>query len=198
MVNGVKVKDSLDGASNFNSWNPRVLIALEENDLLDFVERDMPEPFDDSEKIRWKKNGMKARKILIDFVMNHLLPIISKLNSSIEMFDTLKGIYDINNTSRALALRQQLHHVKMDKEDSVISFFMKITYFREQLSAIGDMIVDMDLVILALNGLPQSWEPFIQRINGRSKLPKFDHLRANCIQEESRLAARGMLGPGGN
>lgn len=45
--------------------------------------------------------------------------------------------------------------------------------------------------MLALNGLPQFWEHFIQGINGRSKSPKFDRLRADCIQEESRLAARG-------
>lgn len=101
-------------------------------------------------------------------------------------------MYEINNPSRALALRQQLHHVKMDKEDSVISFFMKIANLRDQLSAIGDIIADKDLVMLALNGLPQSWEPFIQSISGRSKLPKFDRLRADCIQEESRLAARGI------
>ena len=82
MVNGVKVEDRLDGASNFNSWKPRVLIALEENDLLDFVENDMPEASNDTKKIQWKKNGTKARKIMIDSVMNHLVPIISKLKTT--------------------------------------------------------------------------------------------------------------------
>lgn len=44
MVTSVKVEDRLDEASNFNSWKFRVLITLEENDLLVFVEVDMPEP----------------------------------------------------------------------------------------------------------------------------------------------------------
>lgn len=90
MVNGLEVKDRLDGASNFTSWKLRVLIALEENDILEFVEKEVPEPFDETEKIQWKKNGTKARKILIDSVMNHLVPIISKSKSAKEMFDTLK------------------------------------------------------------------------------------------------------------
>ncbi|XP_057870681.2 uncharacterized protein LOC131077246 [Cryptomeria japonica] len=176
MVNGLKVKDRLHGASNFTSWKFRVLIALEDNDILKFVEKEVPEPSDETEKTQWKKNDTKARKILIDSVMNHLVLIISKPKLAKEMFDTLKGVYEINNTIKALALRQQLRHVKMDKEDSVISFFMKIANLRDQLSAIGDIITDRDLVMLALNGLPQSWDPFIQSISGGSKLPKFDHL----------------------
>ena len=41
---GMKVEDRLDGASNFNSWNSRVLLILEENDLLKFVNEKVPKP----------------------------------------------------------------------------------------------------------------------------------------------------------
>lgn len=109
------------------------------------------------------------------------------------MFKALEGMYEINKTSRALALRHQLHQIKMAKGKSVITYFMKILDLRDQLSPIGDEVVDKDLVMLALNGLPHSWEPFIQGISGRSKLPKFDRLRVDCIQEESRLTARGII-----
>lgn len=194
MVNGLKVEDRLEGTSNFTSWKFRVLIALEENDLLQFVEeKDLTEPEDHEEKLQFKKNVIIAKKILIDSVTDHLVPLISKMTIARDMFKTLEGLYEINNTSRALALRQQLHQVKMAKGESVMSFFMKISELRDQLSAIGDQVIDKDLVMLALNGLPHSWEPFIQSISGRSKLPKFDHLRADCIQEESRLAARGIV-----
>lgn len=73
-----------------------------------------------------------------------------------EMLKDLQGLYEINNTSRALALRQQLHHVKMAKGDPFISFFMKIFDVRDQLCTIGDIVEGRDLVMLALNGLPQS------------------------------------------
>ena len=33
---GMKVEDRLDGATNFLFWKPRVLLILEENDLLKF------------------------------------------------------------------------------------------------------------------------------------------------------------------
>ena len=44
-----------------------------------------------------------------------------------------------------------------------------------------------------LNGLPPSWEPFIQSLGGQTKLPIFCRIWADCIQEETRLAARGKL-----
>ena len=87
----------------------------------------------------------------------------------------------------ALVLREQLHQVKMEKGQSVISIFMKISELRNQLSTIKDQIMNKEFVRLALNGLPQTWEPFIQVIIARPKIPKFDCLRSDCIQEESRL-----------
>ena len=38
-----------------------------------------------------------------------------------------------------------------------------------------------------------SWESFIQTISGRTKLPKFDKLWAECTQEETRITTRQRL-----
>jgi hypothetical protein len=46
---------------------------------------------------------------------------------------------------------------------------------------------DVELVTTTLNGFPSSWDPFVQGICTRSKLPKFDKLWSDCTQEESRL-----------
>ncbi|XP_057860841.2 uncharacterized protein LOC131069436 [Cryptomeria japonica] len=194
IVYDLKVEDKLEGASHFTSLEFRILVTLKENDLLEFVQgKEQPVPEDKDELLQFKKNVVKAKKILIDSLKDHLVPIISKMSSTKDMFKALEGMYEINNTSRALALRKQLHHVKMTKGESVITYFMKISDLRDQLNAIGDEVVDKDLVMLALNGLPHFWEPFIQGISGRSKFTKFDRLRADCIQEESILAARGII-----
>ena len=37
MMRGFPVEDRLDGASNYGSWKPRVLLALEEYDVIDFA-----------------------------------------------------------------------------------------------------------------------------------------------------------------
>lgn len=129
------------------------------------------EPLDDTEKAQWRKNNLMAKKILIDSVKDHLVPVISKLNSAKDMFECLQILYEFNSTSRALALRCQLLYIKMSRGESVVSFFMKIIELKDQLNAIGDSIEDKDLVTLAMNGLPHSWESFIQGISGRNDYP---------------------------
>ena len=41
---GMNVEDRLDGTSNFISWKYRVLIILEENDMVNFLNEKVPEP----------------------------------------------------------------------------------------------------------------------------------------------------------
>ena len=76
-MNSEKVEDRLDGASNFNSWKSRVLIILEENDLLQFENKKIPEPKEEEEeeeeKTKWKKSDAKARRIMIYSVKDHLI-----------------------------------------------------------------------------------------------------------------------------
>ena len=46
------------------------------------------------------------------------------------------------------------------------------------------------IVMATLNGLPRSWDSFIQGICARKKLVKFNRLWEECSQEESRIAAQ--------
>jgi hypothetical protein len=64
----------------------------------------------------------------------------------------------------------------MSSSDTVASYLMRITQIRDQLAAIGEAVDDTELVNVALNGLPRSWEPFVQGICAREKLPDFDRL----------------------
>jgi hypothetical protein len=51
----------------------------------------------------------------------------------------------------------------------------------------------VELVTISLNGLPISWDPFIQSIYGHEKLPKFDRLWFDCVQEETIMLSRENL-----
>ena len=62
----MKVEDHLEGASNFIPWKSRVLLLLEENDLLSFVNAKILEPEVEEDKPRRRKNDAKARRILVD------------------------------------------------------------------------------------------------------------------------------------
>ena len=78
MVKGFLVEDRLDGDSNYGSWKPRVLLYLEENEVKDFSLTTVPIPDDAYHLETWRKNDVKARKILMDSMKNHLVLHLSK------------------------------------------------------------------------------------------------------------------------
>jgi hypothetical protein len=192
MKNKTLVEDRLDGSSNFSSWKSRLQITLEENDLLSVIQKTLPETTIDEEKEIRKEDDVKVRKIIIYSVRDHLLPRIANLETTYEMYEALKNMFKSDNTLRALTLKGQLQSIKMTKGHTYATFFMKMSEIRDRLGAIGEVISDRELVLSTLNNLPKHWEPFLQSINGREKLPTFDHLWTDCIQEELRLKARGV------
>jgi hypothetical protein len=192
MKNKTLVEDMLDGASNFNSWKSRLQVTLEEDDLLDFVTKNLTDTTTDEEKNIRKEEDVKARKIIIYSVRDHLLPHIANLKTTYEMYEALKEMFESDNTLRALTLKSQLQSTKMTKGDTVAIFFTKISKIIEQLEAIGEIMYDREIVLSTLNNLPKHWEPFLQSISGRESLPTFDRLWTDCTQEELRLRRRGV------
>jgi hypothetical protein len=65
-----------------------------------------------------------------------------------------------------------------------------VSQIKEQLEAIGDSIEEVEITMTTLNGLPNSWESFIQGISSRRKLTKFSKLWEDCTLEEARLEER--------
>lgn len=149
-------------------------------------------PEDESKKTTWKRRYNKAKKVIIDGIKDQILPSIAKLTTAYEMFKTIQDTYVINSASKLLTLLQQLINIKMDKGDTISSYFSLIYELRDQLSTIGNNIDNVELSLIALRGLPLSWESFIQCIS-RPTIPKFDQLKNDCTQGESRLISRGII-----
>ena len=192
MVNRVRIKDRLDGASNFSFWKIRLLIVLREMELEKYIESNLPMPESESKKVTWKRHNNKAMKIIIDSTKDHILPSIANLKTAFEMFSSIQNTFEINNTSRLLTLKQDLLYIKMKSGESITSYFLRITKLKDQLPTMQSQVNDKELSMIALRGLPLLWETFIQGLSSRPELPKFDQLKNECTQEESRLASRGL------
>jgi hypothetical protein len=128
------------------------------------IQKGLPETTTDEEKEERKEDDVKARKIIIYSVRDHLLPCIANMKKTYEMYEALENMFESNNTLRALILKGQLQNIKMTKGDTVATFFMKMSEIKDQLGAIGEIISDRELVLATLNNLPKHWEPFLQSI----------------------------------
>lgn len=127
MSNNVRVEDKLKGAANFFSWKIRITTILEESELQSFIESDISIPEDEAKKATWKRRNNKARKIIVDFVKDHILPSISNQKKAFEVFKTIKDMFEINNSSRLITLKNQLMNTKMNKGETISSYFGKIS-----------------------------------------------------------------------
>ena len=192
MKNITPMEYRLDGASNFSPGKSKLLVTLEEEDLLDATTKTLPETTTELEKKIRKEDDVRARKIIISLVRDHLLPRIANLKIAYDMYKTLKEMFESDNTLRDLTLKSQLQSTKMTKDDRVALFFMKLSEVKKQLETIGENMFDRKLVLTTLQNLPKSWEPFLQSISGRETLPTFERLWIDCTQEELRLRNRGV------
>jgi len=85
----MRAEDRLDGADNFISYKHMILLILEENELLDHVKQVLSELEEEDAKEKHKKNEIKAKRILVDSIKDHLIPSLLELKTPKEMFDAL-------------------------------------------------------------------------------------------------------------
>ena len=113
MVNTLRVEDRLEGATNFRAWKARIIFLLEENDLKEYIEMVIPNPKDAQELATHRKREVKAKRVLLDFVKDHLIPHIFEKKTTKDMYDALVELYKSGITSYKLTLRHQLRSVEM-------------------------------------------------------------------------------------
>jgi hypothetical protein len=66
------------------------------------------------------------------------------------MYEALKGMFESENTLRALTLKSQLQSTMMTKGDTISIFFMKLLEIKEQLETIGEIMSGRELVLTTL------------------------------------------------
>jgi hypothetical protein len=97
MAIGLRVEDKLDGAGNFGAWKERMILLLQESELWDVVENSTSNlvtiPTDATLLVAYTKKSIKAKRIILDAIKDHLiLHVIGKTNSY-EMWESLTKLY---------------------------------------------------------------------------------------------------------
>jgi hypothetical protein len=82
-----------------------------------------------------------------------------------------------------MSLENDLCDMKMNDDDSITSYFVRISLLRYQLQAIEEIISEKELVNIVLNGLPKTWDAFAASMNIKKEYPTFEELWTCCAQE---------------
>ena len=106
------------------------------------------------------------------------------------MFDTMTSMYKGKNINWKMTSRNQLKNVKIQNSETMQSYFVRVAQIKEQLEVVEENLEEGEIDITTLNGLPRSWDSFIQGICARERLITFSRLSEECTQEEAHLITR--------
>jgi hypothetical protein len=156
----------------------------------EFKEGEEKEPQNVAAMEKFKDVDINAMSIIVDSIKDHLIPYISHLDSSKKMYDALTNLFSVRNIGQVMSLKNELRDMKMNDDDSITSYFVRISQLRDQLQAIEEITSEKELVNIVLNGLPKTWDAFVASMNTRKEYPTFEELWTCCAQEESRINAK--------
>jgi hypothetical protein len=94
----------------------------------------------------------KSQRLILDGVNDSLIPHLAKKKTTYDMWETLKNLYEVKNQNRKMDLKDKLHDTKMTKGESVASYLDWVTQVKDELDAVGEVILDSELVRISLKG----------------------------------------------
>ena len=76
-----QLDDKLGEVDKFQAWKYRISLVLEGNELNTYISREVPVPEGDDAKALHKKNLVKAKKVIVDSIMDDLVSQVSSLKT---------------------------------------------------------------------------------------------------------------------
>ena len=102
MTHHTQLEDKLGGADNFRAWKYIISLILEENDLDQYINAEVPEPEGDEAKTIHKKNLVKSKRIITYSIKYHLIPHVSSFKTPKEVYDALTKMFEGNNINQKI------------------------------------------------------------------------------------------------
>jgi hypothetical protein len=133
----MKLENKLDGASNIRVWKTMIDLILAKNKVLDIVkvkivkpeieEGKEKEPQNIATMEKFKDSDINSMSIIVDSIKDHLIPYIYHLDSSKKMYDALTDLFSVRNIGQVMSLKNELCDMKMNDDDNIISYFVRIS-----------------------------------------------------------------------
>lgn len=139
----IKSESKLEGASNYRAWKKRIGLILEKNKVLDLVKGKVKKPTkesSDATKVKYRESKILAMTLMVESIKDNLVPYISNIDHAQEMYEALSKLFTIKNISQVASLKNELRTTKMTKDDTVASFFVRISRIRDELQAIDEIV----------------------------------------------------------
>eukprot|EP00253_Pinus_taeda_P019535 PITA_19535 len=89
-------------------------------------------------------------------VKDCIIPRILDCKIAPEIWKTLKDLYEVKNTNRLLFLKREIISIKMEKNETCVAFISRIKELKNKLGDMSEVVSDIDLVTITMNGFSDS------------------------------------------
>ena len=86
-----------------------------------------------------------------------------------------------------MVLQERMCSTNMAKGEGVVPYLTRLTQIKDELGAVGSKTWDEELVRIALNAFSKPWDTFVKGVVDREKLPDWQRLWDDFVQEETRM-----------
>ena len=93
----------------------------------DLVTKEVEEPTSNGGRTAFSEKQVKVKKIIYNSIKDSMMRLLQSLATVKECMDVLSNLYDTKAPSQKRLLKKQFHTVKMEKNESITSFFSRIS-----------------------------------------------------------------------
>lgn len=183
-------------ASNYLMWGRQVHALLDGYDLASFVDgskpilpevitvdgQDTPNP----EYVFNKRQDKLIYSALLDAISQSIQPLLSKANTSAEIWTTLASTYAKPSRGHIKQIHNQLKNWKKGTK-SISEYLQGVSTRVDELALLGKVFDLEDQIEFALDGLPEEYKQISDQIESRDNPPTFNELHEKLLNHEARL-----------
>ena len=82
------------------------------------------------------------------------------------MFNSLTKLFEWKNINQNITLRNHMKNVKIENAKTIQPYFTRVSQIKEQREAVEEEVENAEVMITTMNGIPGSWDSFIQGMCG--------------------------------
>lgn len=178
---------------NYDTWKIHMRAILKRNKLWGYVTGEIPRPSATGDTLEeWKMLDGQAESDILLAVSPSELTELDNLNSSKEIWDKLKSLYQSSGTVRKATLLKKLALTRMQEGDDIKKHLAEYFEADKKLKEIGLVVPDELLAILLLYSLPDSFEMFRTAMETRDDLPPTDVLKVKILEDYEGRKSRNQ------
>ena len=108
MTHHTQLEDKLGGVYNFQESKYIISLILEENDLNQYITREVPKLEGDEAKATHNISMTKDKRIIVDSIKDNLIPHVSSFNTPNKVYDCITKMFEGKNINQKMTLRNHL------------------------------------------------------------------------------------------